>query len=53
MEFFGIIIDIVKKDKKWKYCYKKNTINWWNQMACMSFKFDIFVLHANMAYHLL
>ncbi len=42
MELLKIIIDIVKKDKIWKYCCKKNTINWWNQMVCMSFKFDNF-----------
>jgi hypothetical protein len=43
MDFIRIIIDIAKKDKRWKYYYRKNTINWWNQMVCMSFKFDKFV----------
>jgi hypothetical protein len=42
MEFLKIIIDIVKKDKIWKYFYRTNTINWWNQTVCMSFKFDFF-----------
>jgi hypothetical protein len=26
-----------KNDRRWKYCYRINTINWWNQMVCMSF----------------
>jgi hypothetical protein len=42
MKFSKIIIDFVKKDRKWKYCYRTNTINWWNQMVYMSFKFDNF-----------
>jgi len=42
MKFSNFIIDIVKKDKRWKYGYRTNTINWWNQMVCMSFKFDNF-----------
>jgi hypothetical protein len=41
-EFLKIIIDIIKKDRRWKYFYRSNTINWWNQMVCMSFKFDNF-----------
>jgi hypothetical protein len=42
MEPLEIIIDIVKKDKRWKYYYRTNTINWWNQMVCMFFWFDNF-----------
>jgi hypothetical protein len=42
MKFSKIIIDIVKKDRRWKYCYRTNTINWWNQMVSMSFKFANF-----------
>jgi hypothetical protein len=42
MEILKIIINIIKKDMRWKYCYRTNTINWWNQMVCMSFKFDNF-----------
>jgi len=37
MEFLKIVVEIVKDDQIWKYCYTTNTIDWWNQMVCMSF----------------
>jgi hypothetical protein len=40
--FIKIIIYIVEKDRRWRCCHRKNTINWWNQMVCISSKFDNF-----------